>query len=210
MSSNEIDLQKLCFILDPNNSKTPEQNKECYNLYLNYTSLPRFGPILLSLACNKEEKVSSTISQNASIQLKNYVNDNWKFTNDNEYNKQLIFKEDERIIIISDEDKNYIRKNILEGILYAVEKENIKILKHFTQCVKKILNLDYKDLWQNDFMNFVLNCLNSQNQNQIYAGITLFFQLSKIYEFQDDENQLIYNEAFKLVNEKFIFFYRYV
>ena len=206
MSSNEIDLQKLCFILDPNNSKTPEQNKECYNLYLNYTSLPRFGPILLSLACNKEKKVSSTISQSASIQLKNYVNDNWKFTNDNEYNKQLIFKEDERIIIISDEDKNYIRKNILEGILYAVEKENIKILKHFTQCVKKILNLDYKDLWQNDFMNFVLNCLNSQNQNQIYAGITLFFQLSKIYEFQDDENQLIYNEAFKLVNEKFIFF----
>ena len=111
-----------------------------------------------------------------------------------------------KIIIISQEDKNFIRKNILDGIKYITEKENIKILKQFTQCIKKILKADYKDIWKNDFLKCVIDCINSQNQKIIYAGIILFYQLSKIYEFEDDENQDIYCEALKLVNDKFIYY----
>ena len=203
MSVNEIDFQKLCLILDINNNIS--QRKEYDSLLLTYKVLPKYGPYLLTIACNKDGTISDTISQAAAITLKNYIISNWKFGEDVELNKQLCI-EGENIIVISNEDKDFIRKNILDGVIYIIEKENVKILKQFNQCVKKILKLDYKDIWQNDFMNCIVNCINSQDQKKIYAGIILFYQLSKIYEFEDVKNQKIYNEALKLVNNKFLYF----
>ena len=203
MSINEIDFQKLCIILDVNNNIS--HRKEYDSLLLKYQILPKYGPYLLTIACNKDWTIPNQISQAAAITLKNYIISNWKFGEDEKLNKQLCF-EGENIIVISNEDKDFIRKNILDGVIYIIEKENVKILKQFNQCVKKILKLDYKDIWQNDFMNCIINCINSQDQKKIYAGIILFYQLSKIYEFEDEKNQIIYNEALKLVNDKFIFF----
>ena len=203
MSINEIDFQKLCIILDVNNNIS--QRKEYDSLLLKYQILPKYGPYLLTIACNKDGTIPNQISQAAAITLKNYIISNWKFGEDEKLNKQLCF-EGENIIVISNEDKDFIRKNILEGVIFVIEKENVKILKQFNQCVKKIIKLDYKDIWQNDFMNCIINCINSQDQKKIYAGIILFYQLSKIYEFEDEKNQIIYNEALKLVNDKFIFF----
>ena len=203
MSSNEFDLQKLCLLLDVNNNIS--QRKEYDALLINYSKLPKYGPSLLTIACNKEGNIPNPISQVAAITLKNYINSNWKFGDDNKMNTQLCFEGNE-IIVISNEDKDFIRKNILEGVLYVVEKENVMILKQFNQCVKKILKLDYKEIWQNDFMNFVINCVGSQEQKHIYAGILLFYQLSKIYEFEDSKNVEIFNEALKLVNDKFLLF----
>ena len=154
MSSNEIDLQKLCVLLDVNNNIS--QRKEYDALLINYSKLPKYGPSLLTIACNKEGNIPNPICQVAAITLKNYINSNWKFGDDNNMNIQLCFEGNE-IIVISNEDKDFIRKNILEGVLYVVEKENVMILKQFNQCVKKILKSDYKDLWQTDFMNFVIN-----------------------------------------------------
>ena len=203
MSINEIDFQKLCIILDVNNNIS--QRKEYDSLLLKYQILPKYGPYLLTIACNKDGTIPNQISQAAAITLKNYIISNWKFGEDEKLNKQLCF-EGENIIVISNEDKDFIRKNILEGVIFVIEKENVKILKQFNQCVKKIIKLDYKGIWQNDFMNCIINCINSQDQKKIYAGIILFYQLSKIYEFEDEKNQIIYNEALKLVNDKFIFF----
>ena len=203
MSMNEIDFQKLCIILDVNNNIS--HRKEYDSLLLKYQILPKYGPYLLTIACNKDGTIPNQISQAAAITLKNYIISNWKFGEDEKLNKQLCF-EGENIIVISNEDKDFIRKNILEGVIFVIEKENVKILKQFNQCVKKIIKLDYKDIWQNDFMNCIINCINSQDQKKIYAGIILFYQLSKIYEFEDEKNQIIYNEALKLVNDKFIFF----
>ena len=202
-SPNELNLQKLCEIFDL--KKPPEERKQLDALFDIYKTLPKFGPSLLTIACSKEENLSNEICFGAAIQLKNYIKENWKFSEDNNLNNQLVFS-NEKIIIISQEDKNFIRKNILDGIKYITEKENIKILKQFTQCIKKILKADYKDIWKNDFLKCVIDCINSQNQKIIYAGIILFYQLSKIYEFEDDENQDIYCEALKLVNDKFIYY----
>ena len=203
MSSNEIDIQKLCLILDVNHNIS--QRKELDALLLKFQTFPKYGPSLLTIACNKEGNISNPISQAASITLKNFINSNWRYGDDTEMNKQLCLDGNE-IIVISKEDKEFIRKNILEGILYVIEKENLLILKQLNQCVLKILKSDYKDIWQNDFMNFVINCINSQNQKSIYAGIIIFYQLSKIFEFEDEKNKESFNEALKLVNDKFLLF----
>ena len=200
---NEIDFQKLCMIFDLNRS--PEERKQLDSLFLIYRKLPKIGPYLLTIACNKDGSMSNDISLGAAIQLKNYINSYWKYGEDKEMNANLCFEGDD-IVVISNEDKEFIRKNILEGIIYIVEKEDVKISKQLTQSVKKILKIDFKDIWKKDFMQCVINCINSQNQNQIYAGIILFYQLSKIYEYEDEENQKIYGECFKLVNDRFIYF----
>ena len=201
-----LDCNKLAYILDKAvNSNDNEQRKECENRFLKFKSFPNFGPILLFIACDRDNQYGQNISLNAAIQLKNYINSYWRFGNNEEINKQLCF-ENEQIIIISDEDKNIIRNNILEGVICIVEKSNIKILKQLNQCVKKILKFDYFNIWNNKFIDFIIKCFDSQNQNIIIGGIMLFYQLSKLFEFEDKKPLENYNEVLIKVNNKLIFF----
>jgi hypothetical protein len=91
-------------------------------------------------------------------------------------------------------------------VVYIVDKENTSILRQFNQSVKKILKLDYKTKWNTDFDQAIIKCFESQNQKQIYAGIMLFYQLSKLFEYEDAENQKIYNEVLIKINNKLLFF----
>ena len=177
-----LDLNKLSFVLDIT-GKDNTSIKECEEKFSIYKSLPKFGPLLLLLACNKDNQYPETISLNAAIQLKNYINSYWKYTNDPNINEQLCF-DNEQIIIISEEDKNFIKNNILEGVVYIVEKENLQVLKQFNQCVKKILQLDYDKIWKNNFVECIIKCFDSHDQKIIYAGIMLLYQLSKIYQLK--------------------------
>ena len=200
-----LDLNKISLILDIT-GKDNAQIKECEEKFSKYKSLPNFGPLLFTLAINRDNQYSENISLNASIQLKNYINSSWRYGHDEEINKVLCFDKEQNIIIISDEDKNFIRNNILDGIIYIVEKENVKILKQFIQCVKKILKLDFKDIWNNTFIDCIIKCFNSQNQKVIYAGILLLFQLSKLFQFEGKEQQKIYNEVLIKINNKLLYF----
>ena len=202
--AQSLDINELSSILDLT-GKDNTQIKDCEDKFLKYKGFPQFGPLLLTLACNDENKFSETISFSASIQLKNYINSYWKYGSDPIINKSLCF-DNEKIIIISDEDKNFIRTKILEGIIHIVERENVKILKQFNQCVKKILKLDYPKIWNNSFVECLVKCFDSQNQKIIYAGIMLLYQLSKLYEYEDKENQTIYNEVLNKINDKILFF----
>ena len=91
----------------------------------------------MKITCNLEQKYSKEIELNAAIQLKNYINSNWKFTNDHNHNQQLIIEDDDIIIVISNEDKEYIKNNIVDSLIYFVTKENVKVLKQLNQCIKK-------------------------------------------------------------------------
>jgi hypothetical protein len=200
--AEKLDINKLCSILDITAIGNANA-KEIEDKFSKYKTLPQFGPLLLTIACNNENKFSNEISLNASIQLKNYINSYWRYGDDPEINQSLSF-DNEQIVVISNEDKNYIRQNILEGIIYIVGKENIKILKQFNQCVKKILKLDYKSIWRNAFNDCIIKCFNSQDQKIIYSGIMLLYQLSKIYQYEDKLNE--YNEILTKINDKIIFF----
>ena len=172
--------------------KTLRENEEKNNYY---KTLPNYSPLLLQIACDFNKEFSEEISLNAAIQLKNYINLYWK----NKPNKN-INKDD---IVINEEDKQYLRIKILDAVIFIIEKDNIKILKQFNQCVKKILKYDFKEKnisYNKDFMNKVVFCLNSNNLKQIYAGIILFYQLSKIFEFDNEENQKIYDIELNKVN----------
>ena len=202
--SEPLDINKVSSFLDLTGKDTA-QIKECEEKFEQYKSLPQFGPLLLTISCNKEGQFLENVSLSAAIQLKNYINSNWKFGDNAEENKSLCF-ENTPIIVISKEDKNFIRNNILEGMVYIVEKENVKVLKQFCQCVKKILKLDYTNNWKNNFDEFLIKCFNTPNQKVIYAGILLLYQLSKLFQFEDKEHQKIYNEVLIKINDKLLYF----
>ena len=201
-----LDIYQLASTLDiSNKNDVQSQLNENREKTEKYKTLPKYGPLLLAISCNNENKFSEEVSHNASVQLKNYINSNWKYGNDPEINKTLCL-DNQQIIVISDEDKNFIRNNILEAVIYIVERENIKILRCFNQCVKKILKLDYNSIWKNTYVDYIIKCFNSDNQKRIYAGIMLLYQLSKLYQYEDEEKQKDYNEVLIKITNRIIFF----
>ena len=162
-----------------------------------YKTLPNYSPLLLIISCNINKTYSPEIALNASIQLKNYIKSYWRNNP-----KEINLGEEDNNIIINEQDKSYIRVKLLEAIIYVVEIENKVILKQYKQCIKTILKYDFKknQMENKEFMNKIIQCLNSKNLKQLYAGIILFGQLSKIFEFDNEEKQKIYNEELIKVN----------
>ena len=185
----------LSSVLQVNNIdiSTLRENQKKTNYF---KTLPSYSPLLLNISCNFNNIYSSEVSLNAAIQLKNYVKSYWK----NDAKEIKINNED--IIIINQEDKSYIRNKLLEAIIYIIEIENKTILKQYNQCIQTILKYDFKkNLTENkDFINKIIACLSSKNLKQIYAGIILFGQLSKIFEFDNEESQKLYNDELIKVN----------
>ena len=185
----------LSSVLQVNNIdiSTLRENQKKTNYF---KTLPSYSPLLLNISCNFNNIYSSEVSLNAAIQLKNYIKSYWK----NDAKEIKINNED--IIIINQEDKSYIRNKLLEAIIYIIEIENKTILKQYNQCIQTILKYDFKkNLTENkDFINKIIACLSSKNLKQIYAGIILFGQLSKIFEFDNEESQKLYNDELIKVN----------
>ena len=185
----------LSSVLQVNNIdiSTLRENQKKTNYF---KTLPSYSPLLLNISCNFNNIYSSEVSLNAAIQLKNYVKSYWK----NDAKEIKINNED--TIIINQDDKSYIRNKLLEAIIYIIEIENKTILKQYNQCIQTILKYDFKkNLTENkDFINKIIACLSSKNLKQIYAGIILFGQLSKIFEFDNEESQKLYNDELIKVN----------
>ena len=100
-----------------------------------------------------------------------------------------MFNEEKPIIIISNNEKDYIRNNILNGVLNCINKKNLKILKQLTQSIKKILNFDFEKIWKDNFISTVIEFLDSNDQLKVYSGIVIFHQLSKIYQHEREERK---------------------
>jgi hypothetical protein len=194
-----LDIYILSSVLKVNNidMKTLRENESMNNYF---KTLPNYPSLLLAIICEPNKNFSEEISLNASIQLKNYINSFWK-NNKNINTNNLEEKEN---IIIDEENKKYLRLKILDAMIYIIEIENICILKQLNQCLKKILKYDFRENkieYNKEFINKVIICLSNNNLKQIYTGINLFYQLSKVFEFDNKEHQKIYNEELIRVND---------
>ena len=190
-----LNASMLSSVLQVNNIDiyTLRENEKKTNYY---KTLPNYSPLLLMISCNINKEYPPEISLNAAIQLKNYIKSFWK---NNENSINISSSED---IIINKEDKEYIRTKIIEAIIYVIEIENLPVLKQYKQCIKIILKYDFKKekIENKEFMNKIIACLSSKNLKQTYAGIILFGQLSKIFEFDNEDSQKIYNDELIKVN----------
>jgi hypothetical protein len=161
---------------------------------------PGYAPILLKIACSSTNKLE--ISQNAAIQLKNYINNFWKFGNNQQVNESLRFEEDEAIIIIPEEDKKVIRDNIIDA-LYQTKHKLVE--KQINQCLKKLIRNDFPNNWSN-VLEKLKELFESGDEEKIFVGIKVFNQFSKVYEFESGKTKAPYNAALEHLNNYFLKF----
>ena len=167
-----------------------QQLKENERIINQMQNEPGYLKACLTLACNIENKYSDEISLNAAIQLKNSISQNWNSDK------------------INLEEKAFIRNNIIDSNLYAINKEDLKKSRIFNQCLKNILKTDFSNgEFKDEFINQLKRYFDSKNQNMIYTGIISYYQLSKLFEIENETNDLIeYYKTFNEFNQAFFFF----
>lgn len=146
----------------------------------------------LLIICTNSENAFG-IRQISAIQFKNFVESYWKFSSDQTLNKAMIISEQDRIIVIANEEKKLIRDQIIK---VTGEFSDKSIMKLFVEAIKKILKFDFVVHWKAQFVNDIKTLFESKNESKIYCGITIFYQLAKIYEFETARNRADYEECF--------------
>ena len=107
------EIEKYCTALELSISPDNQLRKEAETYIIESMEKPLFVVAMLQICSNpdynKDRKIDVTHA--ASIQLKNMAENHWRFQDD-EYTKE-IREEGWRAIIISEDDKKYVRDNIL-------------------------------------------------------------------------------------------------
>ena len=159
-----------------------------------------FSIYLLNILNDQTQQYDKNIKKLAAIQLKNIVSKNWSIKklkkdsynyvheNTNLNNNLLPHN-----FIICDEDKIFIKQNILNIILIDSEISNIKI---YLEIIYKVLK--YEEQWLEYFPK-VIEYLNSNDQTVIYFGLLIFYQVSKINVSVLEGKSLDYNLSLKLI-----------
>jgi len=164
--------------------------------------IANFSPLLLNISCNTQFAFETQL--NASIQLKNFVSQYWKFGTNESVNKSLCFEDNEKILAIPPEDKQFIRANILDALACCIKSE--KLSKQLNQVIYKIGKLEFSSIWKDIFLTKIVEFFKSMEESKIYAGVIAFFQISKIYEFESGDYKVDYNTAIDLLNPYLISF----
>lgn len=139
-----------------------------------------------------DSNIPFAVQQNAAIQLKNLVCKNWKFGNDMELNKAMRFEDDEKIIVINELDKDSIRNNIFNAFLLNTNK---LIRKQFCECLKKICKFELSNKFSFVIDN-IIACFTSGEDAKIFAGVIIFYNISKLFSVESGEYKLPYTNAF--------------
>lgn len=137
------------------------------------------------------------IQQNASIQLKNFVKSYWKFGENSQINMSLLYEEDEKIIVISENDKAFMRDNIFEAFLSNQSK---LIRKQYCECIKKIAKFELSNKFS-FIIDKIIECFNSNEDEKIFAGIIIFYTIAKTFSLDSGDLKTPYVAAFQKVHD---------
>jgi hypothetical protein len=174
-----MDLSNICtYILKCISSESGER-QEGLKFIEDAQKQPTFAPLMLKLSSDYNQ--TTEIQQLTAILLKNFIQRHWQPSEKDGFQN------------ISPEDKQIIKENILNLLPRCKTK---MILKLYTEIIKKILK--YENQW-NEFIPKVIEYLKSQNPFEILCGVSSFYQMSLVYEFELDERKEIYNGCFAYV-----------
>ena len=191
----ELNIDNLSKCLNINNLSSNEQLNLNQQYISYYKTQPNYPIILMQIIINNDNKpnINSDIKLNASIQLKNFIKNYWKFSEQKNNNN---FNNNNNIIIINENIKENIKENIIDIILYSITNNEKKVLKQLTQTIKYILYYNFENLFS--FYGLKLkNFLEQNDQNKIYCSLLILFKLSKIYENENFEKKKIYYNFIK-------------
>lgn len=186
----DTNIDKLILALKYAVSGVPSEIKEAEKYFEERKKHPLFIPHLL-IACQNKD-FSNQVRLTAALQMKNYIDFNWKFNDNMEYNKALILNEKDEIIVIPSNDKALLKDEIVQIIGKCEFKP---LLKTLIESTNKVIKFDFV-AWRNKLMSDITVLLNSNDESQIYAGLSLYYEITKVYEFETNTNRALYLETF--------------
>lgn len=118
----------------------------------------------------------------ASIQLKNMIESNWRYQDKEHAEKISVLGVS--YIIISTDDKTYIRDNILE---FMYRQEDKAILKQYDVCIKHISRADVPERWTNVLPNSMKLLEMTNDIKAVQTGLVVMKAVVSKYEYEFDE-----------------------
>ena len=135
------------------------------------------------LEVSADQSIDQNIAFAASIQLGTMMDWHWRYFNQQQAEK--ISVQGFRYIIISDMDKDYVRKNIVSKMFNCRDR---RIQKQYKRCIIQICRHDYPEKWPT-ILDDISNALQSDNDYGILTGCTTLYCLLKKYEFETDDGR---------------------
>ena len=111
--TSEIEHDKFCSALELSISPDNDLRKEAEKFIIESMEKPHFVVAMLQIASNPEfnKDRNADVTQAASIQLKNMAESHWRYKDDKL--TQEMKEEGCKVIVIPDQDKQFVRENIL-------------------------------------------------------------------------------------------------
>ncbi|KTW27052.1 hypothetical protein T552_02544 [Pneumocystis carinii B80] len=143
-------------------SSDPNVRKDAESQLKHFSVVSGFIGVVLDVITTNDD---ISVKQAASIYLKNRIGHAWEGNNSD-------FK-------ISENDKDLFRKRLLPTLLLVPPI----IRSQIASIIGIILSSDFPEKWP-DFMDKVIQLLNSQDVHCIYIGLISFLEISKVYRYR--------------------------
>lgn len=82
-------------------------------------------------------------------------------------------------------DKTLFRPLLIQALVVATPTIRVQ----YTDMLSKILQSDYPAQWP-EFQDLTLSLLQSGDINQVYAGLSMLFELTKVYRWKSGDSRM--------------------
>lgn len=110
----------------------------------------------------------------AAVYMKNRVNKAWPKDSLEIYNTDQI----------SDTDKSLFRPQLIQALVIA----SPALRAQYTSILNKMIATDYPNNWP-EFYDLTLNLLQSGRIGEVYAGLTMLLELTKVYRWKTADHR---------------------
>lgn len=86
---------------------------------------------------------------------------------------------------IQENDKRTFRPHLIQVLTVASPTTRVQ----FTSILSKILKTDYPGDWP-EFFDLTLNLLHSNQVAEVYSGLTMFLELTKLFRWKSGDNRV--------------------
>ena len=184
-------INELCNALE--NSLSPDNalRRNAEKIVFDSMAMNGFCSAMLHIATETKfmEGRKVNVAQAAAIQFKNIADIHWKFKS--EAHAQDICSSGFRYIILAEEDKNYVKNNILELILHCKDED---VNRQLNYAVEWIVRNDFPDKWPL-LANKVKDYIHDQEDEiKILLGLETLRSVCKRYEYEYEAKRNPLNE----------------
>ena len=146
-------------------------------------------PALLELSSSNQQGVDVA----AAVQLGILVETHWKFVSEDQ--AKNITLAGFQFVILSEEDKQIIRDNI---VVKMYHQTNRAIIKQYLRAITTIARMDYPSKWQSLLTRDIAQALGTKEDQATLTGLMALFCVCKKYEFETESCR---EELFTIVKD---------